>query len=94
MDEREAAPHRALKTHAALFDDMGQAVGLDLQEEAIAGRLNFDEIAEAVLRCTRCAHPETCQDWLRSAQPGVVAGDTPDYCRNRDLLGFLREPSQ
>ena len=34
-----------LGIHAALFDQMGQAVGLDLQEEAISGRLNFDEIA-------------------------------------------------
>ncbi len=43
-----------LKTHAALFDRMAETVGLDLQEEAISGRLRFDEISEAVLRCTRC----------------------------------------
>ena len=79
-----------LRTHAALFDTMGQAVGLDLQEEAIAGRLQFEEISEAVLRCTRCAHPETCQRWLQGTGQEVVQ-NTPDYCRNRDLLGYLRE---
>ncbi len=92
MDDCGIKDKAKLKAHAALFDEMGQAVGLDLQEEAIAGRLNFDEIAEAVLRCTRCAHPETCQKWLQSPARADAAADTPDYCRNRDLLGYLREP--
>ena len=83
-----------LGIHAALFDQMGQAVGLDLQEEAISGRLTFDEIAEAVLRCSRCAHPDTCQDWLGSTDRDAVGGIAPDYCRNRDLLEYLREPSE
>ncbi len=82
-----------LRTHAALFDEMGRALGLDLQEAAIAGRLNFDEIGEAVLRCRRCAHPGKCAVWLQSHDGQGTAGDTPDYCRNRDLLGYLREPS-
>ena len=81
-----------LKTHAALFDRMGKAMGLDLEEEAVSGTLQFEEIAEAVLRCTRCAHPETCQKWLHSPARADEAADTPDYCRNRDLLGYLREP--
>jgi hypothetical protein len=33
---------------------MSQALGLDLQEQAIAGHLAFDEISEAVLRCRLC----------------------------------------
>jgi hypothetical protein len=93
MDDSLRQQGDKLRTHAALFDDMGQALGLDRQEEAIAGRLNFDEIGEAVLRCTRCAHPEKCQSLLQtSSKPGVLA-ETPDYCRNRDLLGYLSEPS-
>lgn len=78
-----------LKTHAALFDSMSQALGLDLEEEAIAGHLAFDEISEAVLRCSRCAHPQQCA--ARLAQPGQVLTEAPDYCRNRDLLDYLKE---
>lgn len=65
MDDSLRQQGDKLRTHAALFDDMGQALGLDLQEEAIAGRLNFDEIGEAVLRCTRCAHPENAKACCR-----------------------------
>ncbi|WP_065334485.1 DUF6455 family protein [Tritonibacter mobilis] len=78
-----------LKTHAALFDKMGKAVGLDLEEEAINGNLQFDEIAEAVLRCTRCACPKTCSCYLGGLTEEVER--TPDYCRNADLLGYLKE---
>lgn len=83
---REAS---TLKTHAALLDGMSSALGLDLQEEAIAGRLQFDEISEAVLRCTRCAHPQRCKTQLAQAAVGMTA--PPDYCRNRDLLDYLLE---
>lgn len=41
-----------LKKHAALFDDMGDAAGLDLQQQAVDGRLALDEISEAVLRAS------------------------------------------
>lgn len=94
MDDCSLRERGTLRTHAALFDDMGRSLGLDLQEEAIAGRLDFDEIGEAVLRCRRCAYPDTCAVWLQSQKGEAVAGDTPDYCRNRDLLGYLREPSE
>lgn len=78
-----------LKLHAALFDQMACTVGLDLEEEAVAGRLQFDEIAEAVLRCTRCGNVGACHKWLAAAaQPEQI----PDFCRNRDLLGYLSEP--
>lgn len=80
--------HAILKTHAALFDDMSRAVGLDLQEEAIAGRLQFDEISEAVLRCSRCSHPSACSTKLSDDVAEIT--EAPDYCRNRDLLDFLK----
>lgn len=78
-----------LKKHAALFDEMGQTVGLDLQQQAIDGKLRFDEISEAVLRCTRCAHPERCASWMQAAH--AETGQAPDYCRNRDLLEYLQD---
>ncbi|OED48218.1 hypothetical protein AB838_12480 [Rhodobacteraceae bacterium (ex Bugula neritina AB1)] len=78
-----------LKTHAELFDRMASTVGLDLEEEAVAGTLRFDEIPEAVLRCTRCGGVGACQKWMAEGpRPGA---DAPDFCRNRDLLGYLNE---
>ncbi|MBY6057375.1 hypothetical protein KUV26_06250 [Leisingera daeponensis] len=78
-----------LKTHAELFDRMACAVGLDLEEEAVSGTLRFDEIAEAVLRCTRCGGVGACRKWLADGvRPSAAA---PDFCRNRDLLGYLSE---
>jgi len=78
-----------LKKHAALFDEMGTALGLDLQQQAIDGGLPRDEISEAVLRCTKCAHPEQCASLLAVSSPQPVG--PPDYCRNRDLLNYLGE---
>ena len=78
-----------LKTHAALFDRMGKAMGLDLEEEAVSGTLQFEEIAEAVLRCTRCACPKVCDRKLASLEGEIER--TPDYCRNADLLAYLKE---
>ncbi|MEQ3677023.1 DUF6455 family protein [Pseudophaeobacter sp.] len=45
-------------------------------------------------RCSRCAHPRQCSAQLAqleggAADPALV--DAPDYCRNRDLLGYLKE---
>lgn len=77
-----------LKKHADLFCRMGEAVGVDLQERAIRGDLAFDEIAEGVLRCTRCGQPGACQSWLAKSEG--TATSTPDYCRNGDLLDFLK----
>ena len=80
-----------LKQHAELFDRMGQAVGLDLQEEAIAGNLRFDEIPDALLRCTRCAGTEACKKWLNELEGKDVVKTAPDYCRNLDLFDFLKQ---
>lgn len=93
-----------IKKHARLFDRMGKAVGLDLQEEAIEGNLQFDEIAEAVLRCTRCSEPGACQRWLNKFDvDGDLQGPTkdartkatpPEYCRNSDLFSYLQQASE
>lgn len=85
-----------IKTHARLFDRMGKAVGLDLEEEAVSGHLQFEEIAEAVLRCSRCSAPHACQRWLdqteaASTENGTTTENTPDYCRNADLFSYLQQ---
>lgn len=76
-----------LKRHATLVDDMASKLGVDLQERALDGSLSVDELSDAVLRCTQCSNPAHCEGWL-SARDSV--SETPDYCRNTELLKQLR----
>ena len=75
-----------LKHHADLVDRMATQVGVDLEEVVLAGDLPFEEIADSVLRCTRCASPGACAAWLD--QPGP-ATQIPGYCQNRDVFTDL-----
>ncbi len=77
-----------LKKHARLVDLMASKLGIDLEERALRGDINFDEISDAVLACTGCSHPCTCERWL-AAMP-VPQNDTPEYCRNRPLFKGLK----
>lgn len=79
-----------LRRHAALVDGTASRLGMDLQEAAIRGALRFDEISEAVLRCTTCTRPDACELWL--ADGGGEAQQPPIYCRNTTLLRRLRGP--
>ncbi|CUJ85072.1 hypothetical protein RUE5091_00294 [Ruegeria denitrificans] len=81
MPDREV-----LKHHAGLVDRMATKLGVDLQQSAIDGDVSIDQLSDAVLRCTGCANPSHCQNFLR--QP-AQARQTPEYCRNRDLLRKL-----
>lgn len=81
------ANREILKHHAQLFDSMASTLGHDLQEVAIQGKLSIDQITDAVLSCTQCSNPEHCSGWLASRERAL---QTPEYCRNRDLLGRLQ----
>ena len=76
-----------LKRHAALVDRMATTLGVDLQETAIGGAIDMDELAEAVVRCTGCESPGACEKWLET-HPDADA--PPGYCRNGDLMTRLR----
>ncbi|MEL7175997.1 MAG: DUF6455 family protein [Pseudomonadota bacterium] len=77
-----------LKRHADLMDRMAGTLGLDLEEKALRGDLPFDEIADAVMRCTGCTGAGACEKWLQDHADG--AEQTPHYCRNADLFKTLR----
>jgi len=77
-----------LKRHAALMDQMAQTVGVDLEDAVLSGRLAIDEISDAVLRCTKCASPDTCPAWM--AGQSEPADRAPDYCGNRSMLQRLQ----
>ncbi|MDK3072312.1 DUF6455 family protein [Sedimentitalea sp. JM2-8] len=75
-----------IRRHAALLDRMADAVGLDLQDLAISGRMSMDNLASAVLRCANCAHPDRCSEWLRADTRSL-----PEFCLNKLELQELAE---
>ena len=77
-----------LKHHADLLDRTATRLGVDLQDAAISGQFAFDDIADAVLRCTQCPQPEACESWLATAPS--TPEKAPHYCRNHDLLTALQ----
>lgn len=77
-----------LKRHAELVDRMAVRLGIDLQEAALRGQLDIDQISDAVLNCTGCAEPFHCSAWLDDPSAGTTSR-TPGYCRNRDLFARL-----
>ena len=78
-----------LKTHADLVDRMADAVGVDLEQAMMEGRMSFDQLGDAVLACTGCSNPEECERWLDQHAEGADAA--PGYCRNRDTFRRLRD---
>jgi hypothetical protein len=79
--------HSAIRKHAELFDSMASAMGVDVEEAVMRGRMEFDAIADSVLRCAGCSHPDRCAGLLAD---GSRLAAVPDYCQNRSLLENLR----
>lgn len=76
-----------LKKHADLLDRMANTLGVDLEQVMMEGRMNMDQLGDAVLSCTGCSCPEKCETWLQAnASTAEVA---PEYCRNADMLARL-----
>jgi len=82
--------NQTVKKHAALVDRMATALGVDLEEEVMAGRLDYDALPDLVLRCTGCCQPDACAEWLDD-QHGRAA-QAPCYCRNAEALEILKKP--
>lgn len=80
-------PTPVIRRHARLFSEMAEAQGIDLEEAVLRARIEPDEIADGVLRCTGCTSPDTCEAALAARE--VVDG-TPEYCRNAELLEALK----
>jgi hypothetical protein len=80
-----------LKRHAALVDHMAGTQGLDLEELILRGKLTISELDDAVLRCTACTSPGSCEHWLAAmtAEPEANA-PPPAYCRNKTMFADLQ----
>lgn len=77
------------KRHADLVDRMANALGLDLEEKIMEGKLQIDTLGDAVLRCTGCTDPTACEGWLATVEG--VAPEAPGMCRNVDLFELLKQ---
>jgi hypothetical protein len=71
---------------------MAEAQGVDLEETMFRGQLRMSELEDAVLRCTACSSPDSCEYWL-SQQKGPV-DSAPSYCRNTEMMQDLRRRAQ
>lgn len=80
---------RDFTRHARLVDHMATALGIDLEEQMLRGKLGFTQLEDAVLSCTNCTQPCACETWLASL--GGTELDPPFFCRNTELFGELRE---
>lgn len=75
-----------IRRHAILVDRMAEALGSDLEEAMMRGRVSTPDLDDAVLRCTGCARVGGCEMWLDNHE--ATAEAPPDYCRN---AGFFRQ---
>ncbi|BAQ69937.1 hypothetical protein NHU_02790 [Rhodovulum sulfidophilum] len=74
--------------HVHLVEKMAEVLGVDLDEETMAGRWTPEDMQDSVSRCLGCTDPSQCRSWLWTHDAG--AGETPDYCRNKDLMEAMR----
>lgn len=80
--------NKTLRDHAALVDQMANALGVDLEEQVFRGNTEMDDISNAVLKCTGCTQTEACNHWLTSRTATVMR--TPAYCRNSEMFYALK----
>lgn len=74
--------------HSKLVDEMAEVLGVDLIEEAMAGRWTPEDMKGMVTRCLGCTDPQSCKGWLDQNKAGT--DETPGYCRNKALLEAMR----
>jgi hypothetical protein len=79
---------KTIKRHAGLVDRMASYVGIDLEEAALRGKITISQIDDAVLACTGCSRPCSCEAMLDRAT-GIV-GAAPDFCRNAKVFEALK----
>jgi len=77
------------KRHADLVDRMARTLGIDLEEKIMEGELSIETLSDAVLSCTGCSDPASCEHWVASQEEEVE--EAPDLCRNRALFKLLKQ---
>lgn len=70
--------------HLKLVTRMADALGVDLEAESYAGRLEPGTLEGMVDRCVGCSDPAGCEQTLGA--PGSRLAAAPAQCRNAERL--------
>lgn len=73
---------------AAVMGKMAETLGVDFAEKIAQDPSAAAKYREAVMRCSHCSHDGECKGWMADHPH---ATETPDYCRNKDLLENLAQ---
>lgn len=71
---------------ASVMGKMAETLGVDFAEKISQDPSVATTYREAVMRCSHCSHDGECKGWMAEHS---TASETPDYCRNKDLLESL-----
>lgn len=71
---------------ATVMGQMAETVDVDFAQKVAQDPAMASTYREAVMRCVHCAHDGECKGWMAEHPQ---ATETPDYCRNKDLLEGL-----
>ena len=72
-----------LDRRASVMGQMADTLGVDFPAEITRSPDVAAKYREAVMRCAHCSHDGECKGWM-AEHPNAT--ETPDYCRNKDLL--------
>ncbi len=79
-----------MDAHAELVNGMADAIGVDMAEEVLAGRMPPEEVRSLVLRCVGCADVTRCRHFLADHAIAHDAAAAPDFCRNKARMDLLK----
>ncbi len=83
-------PLGEVKEHFWLVQRMARATGADLDAAQDCGELKVEDWAAMVTRCRGCAGPESCRDWLDTAERAEADPQpAPGICMNRAVFARL-----
>lgn len=71
-----------------LMGDMANTLGIDFAEKIQKDPELVRTYRQALLQCSHCKHDGECKSWM---EDHPSASETPDYCRNKELLEHLAQ---
>jgi hypothetical protein len=74
--------------HPDQLPRMATALGVNLENAALAIKLDTLQRHNIAFRCSVCREKSACDAWLAAHGDGAAAA--PEYCRNKSLLEELR----
>ena len=73
---------------AVVTGRMADTLGVDFADAIVQNPDSVRDYRQAVMRCTACDQEDKCIGWMETHPH---AAQTPDYCRNKDILERLAQ---